>query len=114
MLAVRRPFRGGEVTALPWAGQLLRFAAVQSEGPQRNGAVAVGDEGDAFAVRREARLRIVAHALGDGLGGAACNGQQVNVAKNFERQLIPRRGNVQGQPSGLIDREAGLPLGLEG
>ena len=96
VLAVRRPFRGGEVAALSRAGQLLRFAAVQGQGPERDGAVTVGDEGDALAVRREARLRIVAHALGDGLGGAALDGQQVKVAEDFERQLIPRRGDVQG------------------
>ena len=70
VIAVGRPGRGGELDLLVLA-ERLRIGAVGLGDPDVLCAAAVADEGDQFAVGREARLAVEGQAGGDLLGLAA-------------------------------------------
>ena len=114
MLAVRGPGRGGEIPPLAAAADLLRLAAIRVDHPKLGLPAPIRHEGDAFARRGEARLAVVGHAPGDGLGLAPFDGQQVEVAQDFQHQLIAGRRNIQRKPSGPLHREGDLALGFQG
>ncbi len=93
---------GGPLGGLIGAGLAPRdldgVALVERDDVDRFAAAAVGGEDDARAVGAEARLAVEGHAPGERSGGAAGDGQGVEVAEEVEDEGLAVGADVDRHP----------------
>ncbi len=103
VLAVRHPCGRNKADALV-LGELFRLGAVHFAVPEVVVAIAVADEGNPFAVGRNAglgiereRVAILVRAVADreSFGFAAFDGQRVEIAHQLENNRLPVRGDIE-------------------
>ena len=85
--------------------QLALVAAVTVHDPDIVAAAAVGDEGDALAIGREARLMLISEPFGDTSGRAARDGHGVDIAEEVEGDRLAVRRDINVHPAAFVDRD---------
>ena len=106
-LAVGAPTRLIEQAELLLA-ELALVAAVAVHQPDIVAAAAIGNEGDAFAIGRKARLMLIGEAFRDPRRRAALDRHRVNVAEQVESDRAPVGRDVDVHPASFVDRDRHL------
>ncbi|MND91274.1 hypothetical protein D3C80_833890 [compost metagenome] len=104
---VRAPGCAADQEIVLLEGQLATVRSIDIHEPQVLGAAAVRGEDDPAAIRREARLMLDRHPLGDARGRPARHGHQVEIAQKVEQHGLAVRADVHVHPCALghIDRD---------
>ena len=89
-------------------GDLALVAAVGVHQPDIVAAAAVGGEGDAAAVGREARMNFPRQTLGDARRGAALDRHGVDVAQQGEGDAAAVGADVDIHPAAFVDVDRDL------
>src|SRR6185369_2285194 len=95
-------------------GHLALVGPVEVHHPDVVAAAAVGGEGDALSVRREARLHFPGQALGDPCRRPARDRHGVDVAQKVEGDRLPVRADVDVHPGAFVDVDRRLAHGDPG
>ena len=113
VLPVRGPVRRGVQVAVA-TRDLSGVRSVGGQHPQVLSPAPVRDEGDLRAVRAVARLALEGGAGHEGGGGAALDGEGVEVAEQVEDEGGAVGADVDGDPRAAVGAEVDLAGGFEG